>query len=702
MKRLIFLLYTVLLPYVANAQKPASEVSSDVPTDSVTLREVTVTATKPLSRFKEDGVITTVKGTVLSKLGTAKDVLGFIPGVISANGGIEVFGKGKPLIYINGRKIRSHVELEQLTSDKLKDITVINNPGAKYSSDTQAVIRISTVKEFGEGLALYSKTTAGYKDYLYGKEQLNLNYRTGGLDCYVSFEYDNSRGKGSSMNEQNTWLDRQNTTVMDMTSKNKSQLYNGQAGINYTTQSSHSWGVYYKTTYKPSKTDTHTLSSFLLDGELQDNSLLDQKKESDYYEHLVDGYYSGKWGKWNANLTFDFLWRDNKEKQQIEETRETGTLPISILDENNGRMFAGEFHTSRPLWKGRLDLGGEYTSSTRKETFRNEESVISDNDNRIEEDNTAVYTQLAQRFGSFTLQIGLRYEHSNNDYYEYGKKMTDQSRDYDKLLPSATVMFPFRKVMFQISYSRQYRRPLYSQLSSAVHYVNQYLYETGNPLLRTPLIDNLSLNFRYKWLMMAAAYKHVKDPIVTSCIPYDDNSAITLLKKDNSSHDLQNLQVMVSAMPGFIGKVYYPVLSVGLLAQFYQTDYRGETKDMNRPVMMCQFNNIFKLPRNYMLTANFRYRSKGDSENIRMGQSWQIDLSAAKTFNNHWDMKLSFNDLFNTAKDTRFTMYSGVRDVQMKKTLNTRSVELSISYKFNMPKSRYKGKGAGNLEKNRL
>lgn len=686
----------------ANAQAVSSTASNDAPVDSAALQEVVVKATRPLTQFKEDGVMTTIVGTTLSKLGTVKDVLGFIPGVSNINGNIEVFGKGTPTFYINGRIMRNPIELEQLSSDKIKDITVINNPGVKYGSNTKAVIRITTVKAPGDGFAVDTKTTLGYKDYLYGKEQVGLNYRTGGFDLYGMFEYDNTHEKGSNVSTQNTWLEKHSMTTLDMDSKGKSQLYNGQIGMNYTTKSNHSFGIYYKVTGKPGETHTHTASSSWLDGQLQDNSLLSQEQNLDYLEHLVDGYYSGTWGKWTADLTFDFLWRINKDRQQIEEKTGTGMTPITIRDKNNGRMLAGEFRVSRPFWKGNLNLGVEYTSSTRKEDFYNREAVISDNNDRIEEDNAAVYGELSQRFGPLTMLIGIRYEHTNSSYYVYGQKQADKSKRYDEFLPSATLTLPIREAMFQIGYSRKYTRPLYSQLSSTVNYVNQYIYETGNPLLKTTYRDNVSLNFMYKWLMVAATYEHVAGQIITSCSSYDDDPVVTLLKKDNSPNDLQNLQVMASVMPGFIGKIYYPVLSVGVLSQFYEIDYRGKEMDMNRPMVILQFNNMFRFPHAYLLTANFRYRSNGDSDNIRMGKSWQMDLSATKTFGKHWNMKLSLNDLFNTAKETRFTMYSGIRDVQMVKSLNTRSAELSIGYKFNMPKSRYKGKGAGNSEKGRL
>ena len=108
MKRLILLSIGIFILYTGNCQNISQE-ATNTPEDSVTLQEVVVTATKPLSRFKGEGLVTTIAGTTLGKLGTAKDVLGFIPGVSNNNGNIEVFGKGTPLIYINGRVMRNHI-----------------------------------------------------------------------------------------------------------------------------------------------------------------------------------------------------------------------------------------------------------------------------------------------------------------------------------------------------------------------------------------------------------------------------------------------------------------------------------------------------------------------------------------------------------------------------------------------------------------
>ena len=45
-----------------------------------------------------------------------------------------MFGKGTPLIYINGRLVQDKNELAQLNSQDIKNVEVITNPGSKYDA----------------------------------------------------------------------------------------------------------------------------------------------------------------------------------------------------------------------------------------------------------------------------------------------------------------------------------------------------------------------------------------------------------------------------------------------------------------------------------------------------------------------------------------------------------------------------------------
>ena len=113
--------------------------------DARLLGEATVTGSRPFAYIKDDALVTNVEGTVLARMPRVNDMLGRIPGLTKTADGIEVFGKGAPVIYINSRKVRDASELDRLAPEDVKSVEVITNPGARYGADVRAVVRIRTV-----------------------------------------------------------------------------------------------------------------------------------------------------------------------------------------------------------------------------------------------------------------------------------------------------------------------------------------------------------------------------------------------------------------------------------------------------------------------------------------------------------------------------------------------------------------------------
>ena len=669
--------------------------------DTLQLREVVVRATRPLAKLNSEGFVTEVKGTVLEKLGFAKDVMGMLPGVLNNNGSIEVFGKGKPIFYINGHIVRNNMEVEQLKANQIDKITIITNPGSRYASTVGSIIKITTIKKVGDGFSFDNIATFGCRNYMYGKDNLDMNYRIDNLDVFGTIGLEQGKDTNSSKNVQNSWLSshhQQNTT---MKSTQHSKLIDGKWGFDFSSSPKLSFGAFYQVSYAPTKTNSSIMSSLYSDDVIESETSAYKDIKLRDLEHLLDGYCHGVWGKWNLEMTFDLMWKKTHENQNVIE--QTGiNQDFGIKDVGHARLMATELYASHPFLKGNFSFGVDFTNSSREENSESENSIMAGENNKIQELNMAYYVETMQHLGNVTFRIGGRYEHVNSEYFIGGRKNHEQSHVYDKFFPTASLSLPIGKTMVQLSYSKQCYRPLYSQLSNTVHYVNKYLYQSGNPYLQPSYSDNISLNLRYRWLALTANYKKVQNQIITSYTYYDDSKTIALLKKENSRNSLSNLQIMASFMPGFLWKCYYPVLACGVVSQFYKIDYRGNIKHVDNPLVVVKFNNIFKFHNNYMATVNYSWRSEGNSENIKMGSVGQINLSLAKDLSEKWNVKLSANDIFNTARKNTFTIFSGMNDVYIEKAAIVRAVECIVRYKFNTVKAKYKGKGAGKKEMDRL
>ncbi len=170
---------------------PALSQTNDTSVDSVTytLGEVVVKANPRVTSLKGDALLTRVAGTQLEHAGTANDVLTQVPMVLGADGNFEVFGKGTPAIYVNGRLIQDTSELAQISSANIRNVEVMTNPGAKYSASVKAVINITLKVPQGDGLSGLVRAQGAVQKYGRTTEQLNLKYRTGGLEVFGNFGY---------------------------------------------------------------------------------------------------------------------------------------------------------------------------------------------------------------------------------------------------------------------------------------------------------------------------------------------------------------------------------------------------------------------------------------------------------------------------------------------------------------------------------
>ena len=214
--------------------------------DAHLLGEVVVKANLPITRAKGDAMVTTVSGTLLEKAGNANDLLDKIPNVSAEGGNVNVFGSGKAEIYINGRKMRSASELEQLSSDNIKSVEVVHTPGARYDAEVKAVVRILTKKPQGEGFGFNNITSTTYKWDWSFNEQFDFNYRKGGFDLGGTLFGNSSKGTQKKRLIQHSYLE--NHWMQDSYSDQKFTTQNMTAMLsaNYMLNANHSFGVRYQ------------------------------------------------------------------------------------------------------------------------------------------------------------------------------------------------------------------------------------------------------------------------------------------------------------------------------------------------------------------------------------------------------------------------------------------------------------------------
>ena len=671
--------------------------------DNYTLKGVMVKGERPQYQMGSEGLVTNVENTPLSNLGTGADVLKHVPGIIAKDNQYEVFGKGTPIIYINGRKMRNYKELEQLNSTDIKSIELITNPGAKYDATVGAVVKIQTIRKAGDGFSI--DTWGRWQQSRKDKEavSLDLNYRNNGLDIFASLWA--SRGNHLQLSEltQEVQTDTLWQQRNDMRTDIVSRDYSIETGFNYMLSEHHSFGAKYEYTFPTNEDETTTLTSDVTaNREFYDKwDNLTKKQTQGNAKHKLNVYYIGKVGKLDIDWNFDYLHSGYDEKSLIAETcqiQDDRTLDAENRVRN--RMLASKLTMTYPLFGGSLDFGAEYTNTDRQDDYVNPQNYVTSTYSTLKEQSISPYAEysiLMPKLGQF--RMGLRYEHVSFNYYESGHLVEEQSRSYSSLYPSLSFRTKIGKVMAQIAYSAKTTRPTYRQLSNDVFYGNRYSMQRGNPLLDNSIIHNISFQGMWKFLQFSINYSDERGQII-HWMEQIDNSNVTLVTYKNIS-SLKRIVPYVSLAPKF--GIWHPQLSLGFGKQWLTIETTAGDISLNKPMLIAQASNTFKFSKTLTGELYFRYQGTGHYQNIYLDYHQTVlDVSIVKTFfNDRLSIKLAGEDLLDRRRDGNL-VYNHQVKLWQGNYYDRRRFVATIRYKFNTTRSKYKGTGAGNDEKSRL
>ena len=675
--------------------------------DSKMLGEVVVKSSLPKTILKNGGMTITIVGSVLEKAGTMENLLDRIPNVSAQNGSIKVFGRGEPVIYINGQQMRDKSELDRLHSDNIKSVEVITNPGARYAASTKAVIRITTKKIQGEGFGFDATTEGSYdeKKNIGGYGRLNMNYRKNGLELGAYAFGARQYQPDNKDFQQKTYLDKTWNQKSEIRQVGIIEAMNFRLDASYQLDANNSIGANFGFLRNPKQTWNGDMSSSILqDEELSENS--DSHADFFWQKNNLSSniYYVGKFGKLSIDFNTDWLWskeyQNDVTKEQYQEVgMNAQSQTAHSLTNKDYHLLASKLVLSYPLLGGNLSLGGEYSNTHRTSKYQVvPTNLVSDDNSRITESMTSSFLTYSRDFGNVSMEAGLRYEYIDFNYYEYGKYMPEQSKSYGNWFPSLSLSMPVGKVQMQLSYATDIDRPPYYYLRSGIQYDNRYTYETGNPFLVSEISKNLNYELAYKWLTFNMTYSHTSHTMMSNVETYKDNPAIGLLKPVNGKA-YNHVEASVNLCPSF--GIWNPSFTASVAKQWLDMDAH-DGKISNNPMAVFNFNNTFNT-KLAMLTWMMSYTTKGYDRNICLYKPrFCTNVSVYKSFlKDRLSFQLFVYDLFRTDMSHMIAHFGKMKDMIV--DIQSKSkVSLTIRYKFNTTRSKYKGTGAGESQKNRM
>ena len=289
----------------------------------------------------------------------------------------------------------------------------------------------------------------------------------------------------------------------------------------------------------------------------------------------------------------------------------------------------------------------------------------------------AGYLTLSLPFGQFGIHAGVRFEHNDMELIsntrDYEKSETSRHYRTSDFFPSLNTTYKLNdQHQIRLSYGRSINRPEFREVSSSVYYDFDLASNVqGNTELKNCYVDNLDL--RYEWypsrgelISLAVFYKHFDSPIEWTYTVAGGTDLIYSYKNAKSASNY-GIELDIRKSLDFIGLHDFSWSFNGALIKS-KVQFEKGAKEENRPMqgqspylintglfykneplkmdIALLYNRIGKR----IIGVGRSEGSSGDDSNARVPHSYEmprntIDLSFAKKFGSHLELKLNIRDL---------------------------------------------------------
>ena len=679
--------------------------------ESVTLLdEVSVTANRIRHKLVAGGVSTAIEASPLANLSDIYSVLRGVPLIEVEGTNVKVTGKGSPVIYVNDRLVTDPHQLRTLKPYLIKDIQVITNPGARYSSSAEAVLKIYTKRELGSGwsgeakMDLYDQLGSPLS-YL---PSARLNYRLGQWDFFATAMFQDDHTNHSfpllqthGKTDRSEWINTSQTKHME---GNQTQAYT--IGVNYEDELQ-SAGLRYRIASE--REDSWMFAT------LTSNKLLPTPALTEVYfsksqtlkdwntSHRPNLYYLRKIGQWKAQVDLDYYQTNMSHATEVASEGRTNAYELPTISNSHGAKYQSvgtRLDASGPLGGGTLNLGGEYSWVHNK--FYNQvdqKLAVTNLDTELREQLFTLYLEYNRQLAeTWHLTAGLRMEHLENKYMDKGVLDLDKSRTTTNVFPTFAIGGKLWGINTEFSFRSKIDRPTYLQLQPQYLYVSRYEYKVGDPTLKDGVNYSTALTLNKSWFTMILSHTYSQNCLTPQSALFEDPATgevrpyITLFKTVNAPAH-HGLDATAVASPTI--KWWRPTLTLRLSKMIGYDLWNFDQHITHRkPTLSISLSNQFELPYDTNVAFNVGYTPFGNEDNMEyiapilnsygeISKKWLKDKSLLTTF--------SVTNIFNTTHSLRVASRYSV--MESREYVPPR-LTFTISYRFNTTKDKYRGTGA--------
>lgn len=640
------------------------------------ISEVKITGRKPLVRQEDDKTIIDPE-PIANTSTNSYELLEKTPGIfMDQDGNIYLSSATPATVYINGREQRMSASdiasiLKNLPPTAIQKIEILRSPSAKYDASSSGGI-VNVVLKKGVRIGLSGSVNLGANQGKYGNQFVGLNVNQGAntLSYYVNANY-NRRDALEELNSDRFFTLDSSLTQAALTRNKANQYYFGY-GINfvYTPKLEFGYDGRLNSTYATpftnntsniagitsgilaSQNENHTSNNNKFNNFSQDFSAL---YKIDSTDSQLDTKFSYQYNNNNANQDFNSIFI----LPQLFQILGNG---VTEIKRNNFQFNSDLSYKINPKLK--LETGVksnfQFFKSSANYYLNNNGSSVSDpirtNSYNYREQIHAAYIQASQKLPwMITLKAGLRAEHT----FMEGKQLIPRDTIF-KI--NRTDLFPYvylSRKLFSIAnhelkgyaiYRQSIYRPSYENLNPSIKYIDQYLYEIGNPQLNPQFTDNVEVNISFEDTPLFAIGKNYTQNIFSNVVYRDENNHNVLKRTyDNLGNSEESYFRITGAIPPG-GKYFFVVVAqYGLM--HYKGIYENEAIQFKRGGWRFFTFHSLSLNKTTKFTMNGFFILNGSNNFYELKNFGQLNFGLQKNLlNNKLSITLNAQDVLRTMR----------------------------------------------------
>tara|TARA_R110000764_G_scaffold240105_1_gene342976 strand:+ start:14325 stop:16805 length:2481 start_codon:yes stop_codon:yes gene_type:complete len=697
--------------------------------DVAQLAEVEVVGKKTTVEVRLDKKVYNIGKDITTSGGNVSDALGNIPSVsVDVEGGISLRGNDNVRILINGKPsalagFGSTDVLQQLPADAIEKVEVITSPSARYDAEgTAGILNIVLKKEKTLGINGSVNLTGGIP--FNARATTNFNIRTEKFNIFNTLGYFHRESPGGGFNN-NTYLSEQSEfdrIYEDRDISRNDDGFNINLGMEYflTEKSSITGSFFYRWSDENDLTEND--NQRFVDGSINSRTFRTEDQAEKDNSRQFSFNYTNNIDDDGQKLTADFQYSyDNEDVLTI--IREDRSIPTdslialeNIYEKQKQDDILAQIDYVLPLGDAQFEAG--YRGTFEKEVNDYQLDTLNQGTGNFitnqdltniftyNENVNALYTQYGNKYGKFSVLLGLRLENTelrgevdaSIDSQALEELVgEDVDLNFDKnylgLFPTVNLVYEISKTQnISLGYNRRINRPrgwFINPFPSRSSRTNVF---QGNPDLDPAFANAFDLGYMKRW----------KKITFTSSVYYQrETQSFEFITENTGQFTSDGIQI-IRRVPinlstnerigAEAGMIYSPAKWWRMNGSFnfftFSSDgsFNGVDYGTTNSSYFARLSSKFTLPGKIELQANSFYMGPRQNAQTESDPMFSLNLAVSKDlFDDKATLSLNVSDLFNSRKRRSFTQtptFTSDSEFQWRQ----RQVNLSFIYRFNQPK----------------